>query len=338
MNAVSIHLFHRRRRLVRFVLGVGMAVSLFASIPREVKAADWPSRPIRLLVGFPPGGGTDTVARVLAKQLTLIMGQSVVIENRPGAGGIIATEQVIRSPADGYTLLLSTASPLTGAPLTVKGLQYDPAKDLIPVTLVGNGPFILVANPSFPPNTLGELITYAKAHPGQVNYASPGSNTANYFLTELMNMETGMHTVQVPYKGSAGLITDLIGGQVQFTLDTPGTTLPLIRDHKLKALVLLNNKRLDRAPTIPTVVEAGYPQLVGGSWYGILAPQGTPKPIVDKIYQSTVAALKTPEMRTAMSSRDVLIQGSTPEEFSKFIAAEYTKWKTVTQRLGIVPN
>lgn len=334
-SALPRQTFSRRLALGRLLALAGLGAGSLAALPRAAAADAWPSRPIRLLLGYPPGGGTDTVARLLALQLSKVLGQQVVVENRPGASGTIATQQVVRSDPDGYTLLFSTASPLTGAPLTMKGLQYDPVKDLTPITLVGNGPFMLVAHPSFAPNTLGELVEYARAHPGQVNYASPGNSTANYFFCELLNMDAGIQTVAVAYKGSAALLNDLMGGQVQYTLDTPGTTLPLIRQGKLKALAVLDEKRLEKAPDIPTALESGFPQLVGGSWYGILAPQGTPPDLIDTIYRATRSSLDTPEMRAAMAERDVQIRGTTPAQFSQFIGAEYAKWKQVTERLGV---
>lgn len=328
-----------RRRVLRWVSHLALASMAFAGLSDAVHAADpWPTKPIKLVVGYPPGGGTDTVARLIAQQFSKTLGQQVVVENRPGASSTIATQQVVRAEPDGYTLLFATASPLTGAPLTMKGLQYDPIKDLAPITLVGNGPFIMVAHPAFPPNNLAELIAYARAHPGEVNYASPGNSTANYFFTELLNMDAKIDTVNVAYKGSAALVNDLMGGHVQYTLETPGTTLPLIREGKLKAIALLNDERLAKAPDVQTTVEAGYPQLVGGSWYGILAPAGTPRPIVDAVQQATVKALQSPEVRHAMDERDVLIKGTTPEAFAAFIDAEYKKWQDVTQRLGIVPQ
>jgi|HigsolmetaGSP12D_1036236.scaffolds.fasta_scaffold01663_2 Uncharacterized protein conserved in bacteria len=327
-----------RRRIVAGLLGAVGSAWLHPLRAASRNGGDWPSQPIRLVVGYPPGGGTDTVARLLAQQFTDLNGWSVVVENRPGASGTIATQHVVRSDPDGHTLLFATASPLTGAPLTVKSLPYDPMKDLDPITLIANGPFILVANPDFPPNTLPELVEYARQHPGKVNYASPGISTANYFFCELLNLDAGIQTVHVPYKGSSALVNDLIGGYVQYTLETPGTTLPLIRQGKLKALALLHDRRLTKAPEIPTTVEEGYPQLVGGSWYGLLAPTGTPRRIIDAVQRATVAALKSPAMRTALDERDVLVRGNTPQEFRDFILAEYRKWKDVTQRLGIKPQ
>lgn len=327
----------RPPRRLRALLG-GILACWAAGLLTSAYAADWPDKPLRMVVGYPPGGGTDTVARVLAQQLTKVLGQSVIVENRAGASGTIATQQVVRAEPDGYTVLFATASPLTGAPLTMKGLTYDPMKDLVPVTLIGGGPFILVANPAFPADTLPALVAYARAHPRQVNYASPGNSTANYFFSELLNMQAGIETTHIPYKGSAALINDLIAGQVQYTLDTPGTTLPLIHAGKLKALAIFSEKRLDRAPDIPTTVEAGFPDLVGGSWYGLLVPRHTPPGIVDALYRATRKALAQEDVRRAMAERDVVVQGTTPAQFKQFIESEYARWKAVTTQLGVVPQ
>ncbi|WP_088147359.1 Bug family tripartite tricarboxylate transporter substrate binding protein [Achromobacter denitrificans] len=322
----------------RAVLMAGVAALLALVQPPAARAQAWPDKPIRMIVGYPPGGGTDTVARVLAQQLGKQLKQPVVVENRAGASGTIATQQVIRSEPDGYTVLFATASPLTGAPLTVKGLTYDPMNDLIPVSRIGGGPFILVAHPAFPPNTLPELVAYARAHPGEVNYASPGVMTANYFFSEQLNMDAGIKTVHVPYKGSAALLNDVMAGQVQYTLDTPGTTLPLIKSGKLKALAIFSEKRLDRAPDIPTAKEGGFPNMVGGSWYGLLLPKGTPPEVVDALYKATKVALSGEDVRRAMEERDVIIEGSTPDQFRTYLLAEFKRWQGVTEKLGIKPQ
>ena len=325
----------RRRALAALCSLAGL---LAASHPGAALAEAWPAKPIRLIVGYPPGGGTDTVARMLAQQLGQVLKQPVVVENRAGASGTIATQQVVRAEPDGYTVLFATASPLTGAPLTVKDLPYDPMNDLIPVTRIGGGPFILVANPGFPPNTLPELVEYARSRPGEVNYASPGIMTANFFFSEQLNMDAGIKTTNVPYRGSAALLNDVMAGQVQYTLDTPGTTLPFIRNGKLKALAIFSDQRLDRAPEIPTAKESGYPNLVGGSWYGLLLPKGTPPAIVDGLYKATKTALSSADVRAAMEARDVMVEGSSPDEFRSYLQAEFKRWQDVTQKLGIKPQ
>lgn len=182
------------------------------------------------------------------------------------------------------------------------------------------------------------LVAYARARPGEVHYASPGVSTANYFFSELLNMQAGIHTAHIPYKGSAALINDLVAGQVQYTLDTPGTTLPLIRNGKLKPLAIFSKQRLARAPEIPTAAEGGFPDLVGGSWYGLLVPKGTPPAIVDALFQASRKALAGVDVRRAMEERDVLVQGMPPAEFKHFIQAEYDRWKAVTAKLGVTPQ
>jgi tripartite-type tricarboxylate transporter receptor subunit TctC len=327
----------RRRKLSGLVLGLGAAGALPA-MPAHAASA-WPQeRPIHMLIGYNPGGGTDTVGRLVAQQLSQKLGQNIVIENRGGAGSLIAADATVRAAPDGYTLMFSTAAPLTGAPLTIKNMSFDPFKDLVPVVFIGGGPYILVANPKLPVNTLPELVAYAKAHPGELNYGMPGTNTANFFFTELLNIDAGIKTVPVPYKGALALLNDVIGGRLDYTLDTPGTTMPMIRDGRLKPIAVLSEKRLTIAPEIPTAVEAGYPRLVGGSWYGIVAPKGTPDAIVQKIYQATKAALDSPEVVAGLAKRDVIVRGLGPEDFRKFIRAEYDKWKEVTEKIGLQPQ
>lgn len=333
-DAVSLS----RRRALTLATGLGAACVVPGLARAAGGASNWPDRPIRMIVGYPPGGGTDTVARLTAVQLSKVLNTQVIIDNRPGASSTIGTEMVVRAAPDGYTILFSTASPLTGAPLMVKDLPYDPFTDLKPVIFIGGGPFILVANPKFPPNTLQELVEYARARPGQVNYASPGNSTADYFFCELLNIDANIKTVAVHYKGSAALLNDVMGGYVQYTLDTPGTTLPLIKAGKLKPIAVLSDKRLSIAPDIPTAKEAGYPRLVGGSWYGMMAPKGTPDDIVQKLYEATKKAMATPDMVQGLAARDVIAQGLAPAEFGAFIKAEYSKWKEVTEKLGIQPQ
>lgn len=317
---------------------VGLAAAAVLAVPALGSAQDWPTRPIKLIVPFPTGGGTNAVARLLGDQLTKSLGQPVIVDNRPGGNGIIGALATVRAEPDGYTFMFATGSVLTGVMLTVKSLPYDTLRDLQPITLVGNGPYLLVANPAFPPNTLAEMIAYAKAHPTEVNYASPGGSTVNFFLAEILNLSAGIKTTHIPYKGSSALITDLLGGHVQYTLDTPGSTLALIRDNKLKVLAVLANERLSKLPNVPTMVELGYPNVVGGSWYGLVAPVKTPKAIITRMHAAVVAALKTPELRKAFEERDVVPGGNTPEEFTKFIQAELAKWGDLINKLGIKPE
>jgi len=224
------------------------------------------------------------------------------------------------------------------APTTLKSMSYDPVKDLQPITLVGQVPFFLVANPQFPPNTLGELIAYAKANPGKVNYSSYGNNTSNHLVGELFKATAGIDTVHVPYKGSGPSIIDLIAGQVQYTFDTPAATLNQVRAGKLKAIAVATPERLANAPAVPTMAESGLPGFIGGTWFGLLAPARTPKPIIDRLHAETAALLNGAELRRAFEERDIIPGGNTPEEFGRFIAAEVGKWKTLAARIGLQPE
>ena len=298
----------------------------------------WPTKPVRIVVAYPPGGSTDIAARLLAERLGKALGQQVIVDNRGGAGGTIGALSVVRADPDGYTLLLAASPEVSIAPTTMKSMSYDPVKDLQPITLVGQVPFFLVANPQFPPNTLGELIAYAKANPGKVNYSSYGNNTSNHLVGELFKATAGIDTVHVPYKGSGPSIIDLIAGQVQYTFDTPAATLNQVRAGKLKAIAVATPERLANAPGVPTMAESGLPGFIGGTWFGLLAPARTPKPIIDRLHAETAALLNGPELRRAFDERDIIPGGNTPEEFGRFIAAEVGKWKSLAARIGLQPE
>ena len=295
----------------------------------------WPDRPIKLLVGYPPGGGTDTVARIVAEQLSKQIGESVVVENRPGASGMIATLAVARSKPDGYNLIFATGASLTSPSATqINGREFDSLTDLKPITFIGGGPYILIANKDFPPNNLAELVAYAKKYPDRINYASPGKETFNYLLLEDFNIDAGIQTTHVPYKGSSELMHNLLAGYVQYTLETPGTTLPLIQEGKVKTIALLSEKRLPKLNSVPTAVEQNYPGLVGGSWYGVLAPAGTPDAIVRKLNAEITAVLKTPEVVEIFDKREITVAGSSPAEFTDFIKSETLKRKTIVEKIN----
>jgi len=316
-----------------------VALLLACALPGPGLAqAPWPIKPVRIVVAYPPGGSTDIAARLLAERLGKALGQQVIVDNRGGAGGTIGALSVVRADPDGYTLLLAASPEVSIAPTTLKSMSYDPVKDLQPITLVGQVPFFLVANPQFPPNTLGELIAYAKANPGKVNYSSYGNNTSNHLVGELFKATAGIDTVHVPYKGSGPSIIDLIAGQVQYTFDTPAATLNQVRAGKLKAIAVATPERLANAPGVPTMAESGLPGFIGGTWFGLLAPARTPKPIIDRLHAETAALLNGAELRRAFEERDIIPGGNTPEEFGRFIAAEVGKWKTLAARIGLQPE
>jgi tripartite-type tricarboxylate transporter receptor subunit TctC len=316
---------------------VAVALSL-ASGPSGAQSAAWPTKPIRIVVAYPAGGTTDIAARLLAERLSRTIGQQVIVENRGGAGGTIGALSVVRAEPDGYTILLAASPEVSIAPTTVKSMAYDPVKDLQPISLVGQVPFFLVANPGFPPNTVAELIAYAKANPGKVNYSSFGNNTSNHLVGELFKSAAGIEAVHVPYKGSGPSITDLIGGQIQYTFDTPAATLAQVKGGKLKAIAVATPQRLVNASTVPTMGESGLPGFVGGTWFGLLAPAKTPRAVIDKLNAETVAALSSPELRKAFEERDILPSGNSPEEFGRFIQSEVNKWRDLAAKVGIVPE
>lgn len=300
------------------------------------QAAPWPSRPIRLLIGYPPGGSTDVAGRLLAEQLGRRLGQQIVVENRAGASGTVAASAVVRSEPDGYTLLLAASPEVSIAPITMKAMPYDPVRDLQPITLVGQVPFFLVVNPAVPANTLEEFVAYARANPANLNYSSFGNNTSNHLAGELFKALTNTRGVHVPYKGSGPSIIDLIGGQVQYTFDTPPAVLEQVRGGKLRALAVATRERLASAPQVPTFAEAGLPAFSGGTWFGLFAPAKTPRPVVDRINAEAVSLLNSPELAKAFADRGIVASPQAPEEFGRFVQSEVNKWKDLAGKVGIV--
>ena len=315
------------------------ALSLLAAlVPALAAAQAWPTKPVKLIVGYPPGGGTNTVARLLADHMSKSLGQQVVVENRPGAGGRIATQSVARSDPDGYTLMFASDAELTIAQVTVKAMPYDPLKDLAPIALAGRGPYVLATNAGFAPNTLAELIAYAKANPNKVNFGSFGRGSQNHMIDERFKAAAGISTVHVPYKGSGPVIADLAGGQVQYTFATPGATLPLARGGKLKILAVAAAQRLAKADTIPTMSEAGLPGFTGGSWYGLLAPAGTPAAIVDRLHAEVVSAFQSPGILKTLEDLSILPATSTPAELAQLIRSETDSLRQLAAKIGLEPE
>ena len=304
--------------------------------PALAQSASWPSRPVRMLIGYPPGGSTDVAGRMLADALGRRLGQQLVVDNRAGAGGTVAANAVVRAEPDGYTLLLAAAPEVAIAPITMKAMPYDPVRDLQPITLVGQVPFVLVVNPSVPAQTLQEFIAYSKANPGKLNYSSFGNNTSNHLGGELFKAVTGTHAVHIPYKGSGPSIVDLLAGQVQYTFDTPPAVLEHVRAGKLRALAVATQQRLPTAPQVPTFAEAGLPGFTGGTWFGLFAPAKTPRAIIDRINSAAAATLQSPELSKAYADRGIVASPQSPEEFARFVQAEVNKYKDLASKVGIV--
>jgi tripartite-type tricarboxylate transporter receptor subunit TctC len=298
------------------------------------QAPAYPTRPIRLVVPFPPGGATDILAREVAKHLTDAWGQSVVVDNRPGAGGNIGSELVAKAAPDGYTLEMGTVGTHAINASLYSKMPYDHVKDFVPVILVAGVPNVLEVNPSVPVNSVQELIAYAKANPNKLNFASSGSGTSIHLSGELFKVMAGVQMTHVPYKGSAPALQDLLGGQVQLMFDNLPPSLPQIKAGKLRALAVTSATRAPALPDVPTVAEAGLPGFEASSWFGVLAPAGTPPDIVTKLNAEIAKWLTSPEAKEKLAGVGANIAGGTPEDFARHIQAETAKWAKVVKESG----
>ncbi len=310
------------------------ATALAATAPTNAQRTAYPARPVRLVVPFPAGGTTDILARAVGQKLSEAWEQPVIVDNRPGAAGNIGSELVARSAPDGYTLLMGTVGThAINASLYAK-MPYDNVKDFVPVILVAGVPNVLVVNPALPANSVQELIAYAKANPGKLNFASSGSGTSIHLSGELFKTMTGVQMTHVPYKGSAPALQDLAGGQVQLMFDNLPSALALIKAGKLRALAVTSTTRAAAIPDVPTVAESGLPGFEASSWFGILAPAGTPAPIVAKINADVAKWLASAEGKEKLLSQGANAAGGTPEDFAKHIQAETVKWAKVVKESG----
>jgi tripartite-type tricarboxylate transporter receptor subunit TctC len=302
--------------------------------PAAAQAPAYPTKPIRIVVPFPPGGATDILAREVAQKLNEAWGQQVIVDNRPGAGGNIGSELVAKAAPDGYTLEMGTVGThAINASLYAK-MPYDNVKDFVPIILVAGVPNVLEVNPSLPVNSVAELIAYAKANPGKLNFASSGNGTSIHLSGELFKAMAGVEMTHVPYKGSAPALQDLIAGQVQLMFDNLPPSLPQIKAGKLRALAVTSSVRAPALPDVPTVAEAGLPGFEASSWFGLLAPAGTSPAIVAKINAEVAKWLATPEAKENLAKQGANAAGGTPEDFAKHIAAETAKWAKVVKASG----
>jgi tripartite-type tricarboxylate transporter receptor subunit TctC len=311
------------------------ALALLCSLPSL--ADDYPTKPIRLIVPSAAGGSVDRLARGIGRRLSERLGQPVVVDNRGGAGGTIATEQTATAKPDGYTILIGTIAGLA-TNVSLEKLRYDPLKDLAPITLVGTQDYVLLVNPAVPASSVKELIALAKAKPKGLSYASAGKGTGSHLSGELLSQLAGIELIHVAYKGMSPALTDVIGGQVSFTFASVASALPMISAKRLKPIAVTGKKRSPLLPQVPTMIEAGVPGYESSTWYGIVAPAATPQPVVDKLYKETVATLKEPEVRKIFSEEGIEIVASTPQEFKTFMANEIDKWRAVISHASMQAN
>jgi tripartite-type tricarboxylate transporter receptor subunit TctC len=307
----------------------------FGMAAAAVQAEQYPSRPVTLVVPFPAGGITDNVSRWVARKLSERMGQAVIVENKPGAGGSTAAERTARATPDGYTLFVGTQGTHATDLMLYKDLKYDPIKDFIAIHSIVGAVNVLVVNPSRPYTTVGELIAYAKKNPGKINYASSGTGTATHLTAELFQGLAGIHMTHVPYKGSAPALTDLLSGTVDLMFDYPASTQGHIKTGKLRALAVTYGSRLAVLPNVPTIAEAGLPGAESLSWAGIFVPAKTPRAVVDRLTAEMEKIMADPETIQAITGMGGVPFSYSGPKFQAFVASEMTKWQDVIKRAGV---
>jgi tripartite-type tricarboxylate transporter receptor subunit TctC len=301
-----------------------------------VWAQDYPSKPVRMVVGFPPGGGTDVVARILAPRMSELLGQSIVIDNRPGATGTVAAGQVAKSPPDGYTIMMGHVSVNAIAPSLFANLPYDVERDFAPIGIAAAVPHLVVVHPSVPASTLRELVAYLKAQPGKFTFPSAGNGSMPHLAGEIFQSLAGVRLVHVPYKGTGQSMQDLLGGQHLVAFDTMPASAPHVRAGRLRAVAVSTAERVASFAEVPTAEEAGVPGYVVTTWYGVFAPAGTPAPIVKRLHGELVKAMQTPDVRAKLEG--IGADGSTsrsPEEFSQLVRADTARYAKIVKDIGL---
>ena len=322
---------HRRTLLQASLAGAAtLAVPTFAQT--------WPARPIKLVVPFTPGSSPDYVARLIADPLGQALGQTVVIDNRPGAGGNIGTGSVARAEADGYTLLFTIQGPLVTAPLLTRGLNYDPVRDLAPVTLVATSPNVLVVDPKLGAATLADFVRIAKAKAGRLNYGSVGIGSASHLAMELFKTRAGIDLLHVPYQGFPQIVSAILAGEVQAAFMVPGVAIGQIKADKLKALGVTSLGRTDTLPAYPTLVEQGYPGFEAISWQAVLAPARTPRTIVDRVSSELIRIVRSDAIRSKLLAQYFSAAGTAPEALAGLMKSERDRWARVIKAAGVQPE
>jgi tripartite-type tricarboxylate transporter receptor subunit TctC len=315
---------------------IAAAVGIVASlcVPQAARAADYPTRPVTLVLGFAPGGPSDVIARIFGKKLEQVLGQPVVIENRPGAGGNVAGELVARATPDGYTLLLANSGILAANAALYKKIGFDAVKDFAPITLVGAQANVVYVHPSVPAQSLSELIALAKANPGKINYATGGHGTSPHLAGELLKAEAKIDIVHVPYRGTGPALQDVLAGHVQMGISSTAPIGPHIRSGALRPLAVTTPKRTGLLPDIPTIAELAIPGFDATAWHGLVAPTGTPKEVIATLHRAMMTTLNDTETRKALTDLGLDVAGNTPEEFAAYIRSEIPKWTAIVKASG----
>ncbi|MDQ6619354.1 MAG: tripartite tricarboxylate transporter substrate binding protein [Pseudomonadota bacterium] len=308
--------------------------ALLGLTPAYVSAQAFPARPVRLVVPFPPGGPLDVTGRLLAQKLTEAWGQSVVVDNRPGAGGNIGADLVAKSPPDGYTVVMGALSTHAVNPHLFPSMPYDPVKDFAPITLVAITPNVLVVNPKLPVSSVRDLIAYAKVHPGQLSFGSGSNGSAGHLAGELFKVDAGIDMVHIPFKGGAPATQALLAGDTQLMFDNLANAMPQVKAGKLKALAVTTAQRSPLAPDLPTMAEAGVPGFDISTWYGLLAPAGTPREVIAKWNADVTRILSTAETRERLTGQGAEPSPTSPEQFARFIAQELAKYQRIVKASG----
>jgi tripartite-type tricarboxylate transporter receptor subunit TctC len=320
----------------RIAAGASAALALITAAAAHAQApVAYPSKPIRLVVGFPPGGSNDIVARIIAPKLTQILGAQVVVENRPGANATIGTDYVAKSPPDGYTVVLGSSSPLVISPFTFASLPYDTLRDFAGITTVGSTPELLAIHPSLPARNLKELVALARSQPGKLNFASSGNGGLPHLATELFKKLGKVNVVHVPYKGAGPAATDLVGGHVHAMIIDMPALYPFVKSGKLRGIIVAADKRAPLLPDLPTSAEQGMPGLIAINWFAIMAPAKTPKPVVDKLYGALVQAANSTDTKEQFRAQGVEASvHPSPEAFTAFVRDELGRWEKVAKESG----
>jgi len=301
-------------------------------------AQNWPTKPIKIIVTFAPGGSSDIVARLIAPPLADKLGQPVIVENRAGGGATIGGAVVAQAPADGYTLMLSNTAPISISPFMLDKPTYDPVKSFVHVSYIGSVPNVLVLNPTVPAKNFAELVAWLKKQPNAVGYGSGGVGSIGHIVGEIMKSETGVKMEHIPYKGSSPMHVDLLGGQILFAIDTLPQNVPYISEGKLRGIAVTSRTRMTLAPDLPTVIEIGQPKLLAENFFGVSAPAGTPKPVVDKIQSAMMEVLAMPNVKKVLDEFGVSQQKMTTAEFQDFVAKQVADWAPAVKASGAKLN